>query len=408
MEAHLMEGGSHYRTEGSAVRVEDQHDEKLPSKGPRFGDGRAAVDQEVVSPDSGDTETAYASGGVRGHQSVSSGDGELPGDEDSDDESHLRDDKTFDEGSGSSNRKHPNKGPKVPTCPECGKTFPSDKSLFGHLRCHPERDYRGAIPPPGARKKSQSNAYSSVARGPPVTKWSTPKKGGKGAAVDEDSVVVVAKALLLLADGKPWGQETPTVEKEAPETKQFMNTRFGGTDVLADRSYGNEVISSYNSGSKKRKIKEQANDSGTPTRCRRYQCSICFKTFASHQALGGHIASHNKNKSNVQEAPIAAENGCVHIAPNAVSKAATAEHRCTICNLTFSTGQALGGHMRRHFNELQNQALSSSAHSSESDKGANHRMLQNGAPSSPANSSERYKRAIRGMFDFDLNEVPDL
>ncbi|URE18236.1 hypothetical protein MUK42_12586 [Musa troglodytarum] len=392
-----MEGGSHYRTEGTALGVEGQHDKKLPSKGPRFGDGRAAVDQEVVSPDLGDTETAYGRGGVRGHQAASSGDGELPSDEDSDDESHLGAEETFDEGSGSSNRKHPNKGPKVPTCPECGKTFPSDKSLFGHLRCHPERDYRGAIPPPGARKKSQSNASFSVTRGPPVTRWSTPKRGGKGAAVDEDSVVVVAKALLLLADGKPWGQETPTVEKEATETKQFLNTRFAGTEVLADRSYGNELISSCNSGSKKRKIKEQANDSGSPARCRRYQCSICFKTFASHQALGGHVANHNKNKSNVQEAPIAA-----------VGKAATAEHRCTICNLTFSSGQALGGHMRRHFNELQNQALSSSAHSSESDRGANHGMLQNRAPSSPANSSERDKGAIRGMFDFDLNEMPDL
>ncbi|URE18235.1 hypothetical protein MUK42_12586 [Musa troglodytarum] len=310
-----MEGGSHYRTEGTALGVEGQHDKKLPSKGPRFGDGRAAVDQEVVSPDLGDTETAYGRGGVRGHQAASSGDGELPSDEDSDDESHLGAEETFDEGSGSSNRKHPNKGPKVPTCPECGKTFPSDKSLFGHLRCHPERDYRGAIPPPGARKKSQSNASFSVTRGPPVTRWSTPKR-------------------------------------------------------------------------------EQANDSGSPARCRRYQCSICFKTFASHQALGGHVANHNKNKSNVQEAPIAADNG--------------SEHRCTICNLTFSSGQALGGHMRRHFNELQNQALSSSAHSSESDRGANHGMLQNRAPSSPANSSERDKGAIRGMFDFDLNEMPDL
>ncbi|KAJ8461293.1 hypothetical protein OPV22_034219 [Ensete ventricosum] len=407
MEVRLMEGGSHYGTEGSAVGVEDPHDEKLPSKGPRFGDGKAGVDQEVVSPDSGDTETASGTGAARGHQSVSSGgDGEeLPSDEDSDDESHLGDDETFDEGSGSSNRKHPNKGPKVPTCPECGKTFPSEKSLFGHLRCHPERDYRGAIPPPGARRKSQSNACSSVARGPPATKWSTPKRGGKGAAVDEDSDVVVAKALLLLADGKPWGQETPAVEKERSKTKQVVTTRFGGTHVLADRSYGNEVISSYNSGSKKRKI-----DSGkTPTRCRRYQCSVCFKTFASHQALGGHTASHNKNKSNAQEVPTAAGNGCVHIAAaNAVSKAATAEHRCTNCSLTFSSGQALGGHMRRHFNELQNQALSSSAHSSESDKGAHRGMLQNGAPSSPAHSSQRDKGAVRGMFDFDLNEMPDL
>ncbi|GKE52948.1 zinc finger C2H2-type/integrase DNA-binding domain-containing protein, partial [Tanacetum coccineum] len=31
----------------------------------------------------------------------------------------------------------------VPTCSQCGKSFPSMKSLFGHMRCHPERFWRG-------------------------------------------------------------------------------------------------------------------------------------------------------------------------------------------------------------------------------------------------------------------------
>ncbi|KAD6453953.1 hypothetical protein R6Q59_015715 [Mikania micrantha] len=35
-----------------------------------------------------------------------------------------------------------------PTCSLCGKTFPSMKSLFGHMRCHPERVWRGILPPP--------------------------------------------------------------------------------------------------------------------------------------------------------------------------------------------------------------------------------------------------------------------
>ncbi|KAJ4976208.1 hypothetical protein NE237_001314 [Protea cynaroides] len=35
-----------------------------------------------------------------------------------------------------------------PSCSLCGKKFPSMKSLFGHMRCHPEREWRGIQPPP--------------------------------------------------------------------------------------------------------------------------------------------------------------------------------------------------------------------------------------------------------------------
>ncbi|XP_038882231.1 zinc finger protein ZAT4-like [Benincasa hispida] len=35
-----------------------------------------------------------------------------------------------------------------PKCATCGKTFGSWKAVFGHLRSHPEREYRGAFPPP--------------------------------------------------------------------------------------------------------------------------------------------------------------------------------------------------------------------------------------------------------------------
>ncbi|CAL5405196.1 unnamed protein product [Camellia sinensis] len=53
-----------------------------------------------------------------------------------------------------------------PTCSLCGKNFPSMKSLFGHMRCHPEREWRGIQPPPppaAAKNSSSSSSLSNFA-----------------------------------------------------------------------------------------------------------------------------------------------------------------------------------------------------------------------------------------------------
>jgi hypothetical protein len=63
------------------------------------------------------------------------------------------------------------------TCPECGKTFLSDKAMYGHLRSHPERGYKGAIRP--------ATTSLAVVAGDKKPKRKVPrKKAGESPATD--------------------------------------------------------------------------------------------------------------------------------------------------------------------------------------------------------------------------------
>ncbi|CAL0304053.1 unnamed protein product [Lupinus luteus] len=114
-----------------------------------------------------------------------------------------------------------------------------------------------------------------------------------------------------------------------------------------------------------------------------YECRTCNRTFPSFQALGGHRASHKKLKLMMPEEkkpptlqPLTQpepqsqvvskfdhfEGGKPHIktspsisfklenqANRSIFNANKAKiHECSICGSEFASGQALGGHMRRH------------------------------------------------------------
>ncbi|CAM0953810.1 unnamed protein product [Alopecurus aequalis] len=81
----------------------------------------------------------------------------------------------------------------------------------------------------------------------------------------------------------------------------------------------------------------------------RFRCTVCGKAFASYQALGGHKSSHRKPPPTGEQYAAA-----VPVSAQASSEASSAgsnngPHRCTICRRSFATGQALGGHKRCHY-----------------------------------------------------------
>ncbi|KAF9620985.1 hypothetical protein IFM89_015807 [Coptis chinensis] len=76
----------------------------------------------------------------------------------------------------------------------------------------------------------------------------------------------------------------------------------------------------------------------------------CHKSFPSHQALGGHVSSHNKRSKDCSE--------ITHIEISARANEPSTEvtqvgdskgegsHQCKVCGKSFDIGQALGGHKR--------------------------------------------------------------
>ncbi|XP_047318420.1 zinc finger protein ZAT5 [Impatiens glandulifera] len=94
-----------------------------------------------------------------------------------------------------------------------------------------------------------------------------------------------------------------------------------------------------------------------------YECKTCNRTFQSFQALGGHRASHKKPKITSQDKPTVQVTTTLknldHDHDRKVEDEdkekmrivignSTKVHECSICGAEFSSGQALGGHMRRH------------------------------------------------------------
>ncbi|ESW16377.1 hypothetical protein PHAVU_007G151700 [Phaseolus vulgaris] len=111
------------------------------------------------------------------------------------------------------------------------------------------------------------------------------------------------------------------------------------------------------------------------TNPRVFRCKTCNKCFPSFQSLGGHRTSHRKPKENstsVEEAPTFVRDSDPTTSttlslktPNRVnsltstSTVAVRVHRCSTCYAEFSSGQALGGHMRRHRNLVNASSMTS-------------------------------------------------
>lgn len=80
-----------------------------------------------------------------------------------------------------------------------------------------------------------------------------------------------------------------------------------------------------------------------------YKCNVCGKAFGSYQALGGHKASHRVKVPEELSAVGSPAASATASASSAVASASGRIHQCSVCFKTFASGQALGGHKRCHY-----------------------------------------------------------
>ncbi|CAI9104286.1 OLC1v1002925C1 [Oldenlandia corymbosa var. corymbosa] len=90
-----------------------------------------------------------------------------------------------------------------------------------------------------------------------------------------------------------------------------------------------------------------------------HECSVCHKRFQSHQALGGHKASHRKfpHISSAAAAAVVPEEDnrpttsapALKVPKTSALNPSGKPHVCKVCHMSFPSGQALGGHQRRHY-----------------------------------------------------------
>ena len=252
-------------------------------------------------------------------------------------------------------RTNPNRLKSCRVCENCGKEFLSWKSFLEHGRCTSEDADQLLVSSPGSDEEGGTPRRGCC--------WSKRKRslrakvGNFNSSCPSSEEEDLANCLMMLSNASVDPLEAEPEESCASASKE--EERRNPLSFMAHVEYKPPL------------------DKAKGIAKGMFECKACKKVFNSHQALGGHRASHKKVKgcyaarldqgmedsladhdedfitndeffSTKSTSTLQFDHGSSPPLASA-SKRKSKVHECSICHRVFSSGQALGGHKRCHW-----------------------------------------------------------
>lgn len=226
-----------------------------------------------------------------------------------------------------------------------------------------------------------------------IMNWSPPATTSTELQDSTEEEEDMANCLILLAKGqsvRSSGESLKQVEEDVATAAVASAYKLNSRRFLEVAGAGIGPGTGTSMGTSTGTVTDTSNKAG----CYIYECKTCNRTFQSFQALGGHRASHKKTKAlaaaaeekkqfllsseddSIEEAQhqqqqvIVKKNNNDHFSSslslqlsnssrglysnnNNINRSNNTNnnnkvHECSVCGAEFTSGQALGGHMRRH------------------------------------------------------------
>lgn len=242
-------------------------------------------------------------------------------------------------------------------CDNCGMEFSSWKGFLDHHgKCSSGGDNDN-----DGNQEGDDNDDDSVLSSPRCHDVEIDQDGGRGGAGGWSKLGKRSTRSRSVAKPADSGSRS---EEEVLANWLLMLSSSSSSATAADQGLKVEPVAEADRGEEDRIESKDGDEKETTAPKAAFQCKGCKKVFASHQALGGHRASHKTVKGcfaarldqdggdgippsprNEEYDEKAKPSDTVPPTPKRKHKM----HECTICRRTFSSGQALGGHKRCHW-----------------------------------------------------------
>ncbi|EXB50702.1 Zinc finger protein ZAT2 [Morus notabilis] len=316
----------------------------------------------------------------------------------------------------------------VPICPLCEKSFPSMKSLFGHMRSHPDRGWRGIQPPPqpssstvpdqdhpmidddddsseATPKKrrpvllSTSNSPKTPSPASDDLKWPITAKRGSGNRITTSGSSSSSSGGLSLAD-VPWMEKTA---KEAVFDLMMLACQKPGARsellTILDR------INKNKGKAKKEEEKEEEEEENSGDEKDYYMMKRIKNKSMKSKKIIKKMKLADLEEEEGEEGQVIRTTSTSNSAKSPASSSGRGrQYVCSVCKRSFPSYQALGGHRSSHNKKnikiIINSRLSNSDDSSRSEEATDDKDNVEDDQVSAENDDSKIVK------DFDLNEVP--